>query len=635
MKTLITFFFIVGLFGAMGLHSPSEERLRDTAAGKIAEAYAADFHRFREEVDKLIEAADNPLDLALLRQQLAETRMAYKRVEFLFDYSKPYYNYLHINGAPLPKVDKEDANGDIVPPNGLQALDELVFSEEAVERQDHIEKLAAGLKRRADFIAQVHLPLPLSDAQVIEALRSGIVRVFTLGLTGFDTPGSGNAIPEAIASILSMEQAFLLFEESVKPKARSKYQEVERLFRRAYYLLDANQDFDSFSRLAFLKQAANPLYENLLDFQQLNGIETGKMSYHAQNYQARNLFDEDFLDTYFYSELSYLPLDNPASIALGKALFYDPLLSGNGEMSCATCHDPALAFADGLAKSKTNIPGKFTRRNSPTLIDATFASRFFWDMREVTLERQVAHVVDDTLEFNTDFYAIADKLRQSPTYSRLFEEAYGGIGKEDIYRRSISNALAAYVNTLRSFNSEFDRYVRNEISAYPEAAARGFNLFMGKAACGTCHFAPAFNGAVPPFYTETESEVLGVTLGFDTLNPQFDPDPGRAENGVRKDARPHYLNSFKTVTVRNVALTAPYMHNGSFNTLEEVMEFYNRGGGAGMGLDIPHQTLPPDPLNLTEREKADIIAFMHTLTDTSGLMVSKVVLPEVEGYPGR
>lgn len=635
MKTLITFFFIVGLFGAMGLHSPSEEGLRDTAAEKIAEAYAADFHRFREEVDKLIEAADNPLDLALLRQQLAETRMAYKRVEFLFDYSKPYYNYLHINGAPLPKVDKEDANGDIVPPNGLQALDELVFSEEAVERQDHIEKLAAGLKRRADFIAQVHLPLPLSDAQVIEALRSGIVRVFTLGLTGFDTPGSGNAIPEAIASILSMEQAFLLFEESVKPKARSKYQEVKRLFRRAFYLLDANQDFDSFSRLAFLKQAANPLYENLLDFQQLNGIETGKMSYHAQNYQARNLFDEDFLDTYFYSELSYLPLDNPASIALGKALFYDPLLSGNGEMSCATCHDPALAFADGLAKSKTNIPGKFTRRNSPTLIDATFASRFFWDMREVTLERQVAHVVDDTLEFNTDFYAIADKLRQSPTYSRLFEEAYGGIGKEDIYRRSISNALAAYVNTLRSFNSEFDRYVRNEISAYPEAAARGFDLFMGKAACGTCHFAPAFNGAVPPFYTETESEVLGVTLGFDTLNPQFDPDPGRAENGVRKDARPHYRNSFKTVTVRNAALTAPYMHNGSFNTLEEVMEFYNRGGGAGMGLDIPHQTLPPDPLNLTEREKADIIAFMHTLTDTSGLMVSKVVLPEVEGYPGR
>ncbi len=635
MKTLIPFLFIAGLFGAMGLHSPSEEGLRNTAAEKIAEAYAADFHQFREALEKLVEATDQPFNLSLLRQQLTEARIAYKRVEFLFDYTKPYYNYLHINGAPLPKVDKEDANGDIVPPNGLQALDELVFSEEAEEHQDHIEKLATDLKRRSDFIAQVHLPLPLSDAQAIEALRSGIVRVFTLGLAGFDTPGSGNAISEAMAGILSMEKAFLLFEDSVKPKARKKYQEVKRLYRHAYHLLAANQGFEDFGRLAFLKQAANPLYENLLDFQLLNGIETGKMKYHAQNYQARNLFDEDFLDTYFYSELSYLPLDNPASIALGKALFYDPILSGNGETSCATCHDPALAFTDGRAKSKTNVPGKFTRRNSPTLVDATFASRFFWDMREVTLERQVAHVVDDTLEFNTNFYEIADRLRQSPTYVRMFEEAYGGIGKEDIYRRSISNALAAYVNTLRSFNSEFDRYVRNEISVYPEAAARGFDLFMGKAACGTCHFAPAFNGTIPPFYTETESEVLGVTLGFDTLNPQFDPDPGRAKNGVRKDARPHYMNSFKTVTVRNAALTAPYMHNGSFQTLEEVMEFYNRGGGAGMGLDIPHQTLPPEPLNLTEREKADIIAFMHTLTDTSGLMVSKVVLPEVEGYPGR
>lgn len=141
---------------------------------------------------------------------------------------------------------------------------------------------------------------------------------------------------------------------------------------------------------------------------------------------------------------------------------------------------------------------------------------------------------------------------------------------------------------------------------------------MGKGACGTCHFAPVFNGTIPPFYTDSESEVLGVTMGFDKENPIKDTDPGRMTNGLTVDTKPYYENSFKTVSVRNVALTGPYMHNGLFNTLEEVLEFYNLGGGAGMGLDIKNQTLSDVPLNLTKQEIADIITFMETLTDTSG-----------------
>ena len=634
MKFFTVSFLLFGFFAVLGLRFPSagEMPLPD-AAQQITQAYTENFLLFQEETGKLAALTKGPYELPLLRRQVMETRYAFKRIEFLFDYSKPHYNYLHINGGPIPKVDKEDVNGDIVPPNGLQRLDELVFSEEAMAQPEEIEKLAGELKKSVDFIVKIHIPLYVAETQAIEALRSGIIRVFTLGLTGFDTPGSLNAVEEAMVSMQAMEQAFLFFESGVKPKAKRELQEVKKLYRKAYYLLAANKKFDTFDRLAFLKQAVNPLYSKLLDFQLHNGIATGPSSYHAQNYQSRNLFDEDFLDTYFYTELSYVPLDNPKAIALGKALFYDPILSKDGSLSCASCHDPSKAFTDGLPKSKTHVPGKFTRRNSPTLIDATFSSRYFWDLRELTLERQVAHVVHDTLEFNSDFREIAERLYQSATYVQLFEEVYGGIGKKDIYSRSISNALAAYVNSLTSFNSAFDRYARNESPSYPEAAARGFNLFMGKAACGTCHFAPVFNGTTPPFYTETESEVLGVTLGFDTLHPQADPDPGRAGNGLRKDARPHYVSSFKTVTVRNAALTAPYMHNGLFKTLEEVMEFYNRGGGAGMGLDIDNQSLSDAPLNLSEQEKGDIIAFLHTLTDTSGLTVDKVVLPEFEGHP--
>ncbi|MEP3380372.1 MAG: cytochrome c peroxidase, partial [Maribacter dokdonensis] len=200
-------------------------------------------------------------------------------------------------------------------------------------------------------------------------------------------------------------------------------------------------------------------------------------------------------------------------------------------------------------------------------------------------------------------------------YQKLFKAAYGGIVKNDINERSISNAIAAYVNSLKSFNSQFDKYVRNEINEYPESAKRGFNLFMGKGACGSCHFAPIFNGSVPPFYVESESEVLGVIQGFDSINPKLDEDLGRMKNGLKADNYPFFKNSFKTVSIRNIELTAPYMHNGSFLSLEEVLEFYNLGGGAGMGLPVENQTLSSAPLNLSKQEIKDIIAFMESLTD--------------------
>jgi cytochrome c peroxidase len=150
---------------------------------------------------------------------------------------------------------------------------------------------------------------------------------------------------------------------------------------------------------------------------------------------------------------------------------------------------------------------------------------------------------------------------------------------------------------------------------------------MGKAACATCHFAPVFNGTVPPFYIESESEVLGITVGLDSINPKLDDDLGRVANGMNLDKHWFFRNSFKTVTVRNIELTAPYMHNGSFNTLEEVIDFYNLGGGKGMGLNVENQTLSDAPLGLNRREKADLVAFLKTLTDTTGL--TQKTIPKV------
>ena len=187
--------------------------------------------------------------------------------------------------------------------------------------------------------------------------------------------------------------------------------------------------------------------------------------------------------------------------------------------------------------------------------------------------------------------------------------------------------MGAYVSSLVSFNSPFDKSLLKESSDLESNEINGFNIFMGKGMCATCHFPPTFSGLVPPYYNENESEVIGVP--YTIKAKEIDKDFGRALNGIPGEMSEIYKNSFKTVGLRNVAYTAPYMHNGVYNTLDEVMDFYNNGGGIGHGLDIPNQTLPFDSLNLNEDEIKDVIAFMQTLSDTIGLTSKPNKLPNI------
>jgi cytochrome c peroxidase len=166
--------------------------------------------------------------------------------------------------------------------------------------------------------------------------------------------------------------------------------------------------------------------------------------------------------------------------------------------------------------------------------------------------------------------------------------------------------LASYIRSLSQYDSKFDWYMQNKENFTPDEKA-GFNLFAGKAKCATCHFIPLTNGTVPPNFDRSESEILGVP----NKSKKLDGDLGKF---VITQAAIH-KHSFKTPTIRNITLTAPYMHNGVYNTLEEVIDFYNEGGGVGLGFDVPNQTLPEDKLNLSELEKKQLIAFMRTLTD--------------------
>lgn len=564
-----------------------------------------------------------------------QTRLAFKKIEFLLEYYDRDAVKKYINGAPLPTIEKHVPEIRVIEPSGLQVLDELVFGDAPVEEKEEIIAQVKDLQKYYAQTSAYQKGVRIDHRHVFEAVRQELIRIMALGVTGFDTPGSVNAIPEAMHSMTAIKDAMGVYVSLLKQKDAAFSEEFASVFAKAVQYLKDHNDFDTFDRLTFVKSYINPLYGKVRAAQQLLQVET---VYEATKtplptrYHADHIFSDDFLNEDYFANVNSEELSEKR-IELGRLLFFDPVLSNNNKFSCATCHQPDKAFTDGLDKSLAIKQGKKILRNAPTVINSVYSERYFYDLREPSLERQIRHVVVDSLEFNTDFFEIVDKLSQSETYKKLFAEAYADQPKYQLSKWSVSNALACYVVSLSSYNSPFDQYVRGERNDYPEAAKRGFNLFMGKAACGTCHFAPSFNGLVPPIYEESETEVLGVPATTDTINPQIDPDLGRMISTRPQDEAYFYAYSFKTPTVRNAALTAPYMHNGVYETMEEVIDFYNKGGGLGLGIDIPHQTLPGDPLNLNKQEVQDLIAFMETLTDTIGTIDIPVELPKFEGIP--
>lgn len=351
----------------------------------------------------------------------------------------------------------------------------------------------------------------------------------------------------------------------------------------------------------------------------------------AVNYRAQSLFDTSFLNYAFYSNL---PMQDPARekrVALGRTLFFDPIMSKDMSTSCGSCHQPEYGFAD--ASTKTSFGKVNADRNTPSLLYSVFSDTYFWDARETKLDRQMLHVVTNPHEFDTDITTILDRINQSNTYRALFLDAYSDYGAHALTQASITDALSNYISSLYAFNSPVDQYIRGEIGVLDTDVQAGFNLFMGKAACGSCHFAPTFNGTTPPLYQDTETEVLGVPVKPDTINAQIDPDQGRYVNNLPSDRAEFYRHSFKTPTVRNVALTAPYMHNGAYKTLDQVIDFYHRGGGDGIGAKLENQTLPFDNLELTETEKKQLVKFMEALTDNTSNFTEPTQLPQFENKP--
>lgn len=588
----------------------SEATVKELPSVGIQEQFEKDISSFIQSCDafeKSIEQASRATVVA----EFLQLRLEFKKMEFLIAHTDPQLFNQCLNGAPLPKVMQKVPDLSIIEPQGLQRIEEVVYTDnfDRKELMDLFKKFHFSMKQ----FEQSLNGRQLYDADVFESVRFGLIRLNTLNVTGFDAPANSDKVNRESIQILEGMKAvmsnYLEFTNEVNSS------ELLAIFDAGIQQLE-REDFDSFDHLSFLKNVINPLWKSTLMLQKELNVELPSLRSNLPkhiNYESDNLFAENFLNASTFGEFAEGD-ESQKNINLGRKLFFDPLLSGDGKMACASCHDPQKAFSDGLPTSRMNS-GASGMRNSPTLINAVYATRYFHDVRTDRLSLQMDHVVYNPDEFATDYDEMIAKLNQSEEYQALFQEVYGS---RKISKQFVTNAMSRYVSSLRSFNSDFDKYVRGETNTISESVKRGYNLFQGKAACATCHFAPTFAGVVPPFYDETETEVLGVPKLFKEPY-ELDNDPGRYANNIIMEKAPFYERSIKTPTLRNVALTGPYMHNGSFETLEEVIDFYDAGGGIGLGLDVPYQTLPSDSLKLTDQEKEDIIDFLEALTDTTGV----------------
>ncbi|MGH9874449.1 MAG: cytochrome-c peroxidase [Pyrinomonadaceae bacterium] len=354
-----------------------------------------------------------------------------------------------------------------------------------------------------------------------------------------------------------------------------------------------------------------------------------------------------------------IPRDNPitpAKVALGRALFFDKRLSSDGTLSCAACHDPANAFTDHRAAA-IGVSNRAGTRNAPTILNAMFSERLFWDGRAGSLEEQAKQPLINQFEMGMGNYdAVVERVAAIPEYRQRFQRVFKN---ERINIETIVTAIAAFERTQLSGNSPFDRFMAGDRSAITAAQKRGFELFKGKAKCVACH---SFS-SVSPFFTDFKFHNTGIVaknMSFEQLSQRasqvanskregsdnklknLTSKPPKADRQVEESApllahtegfaelgrylvtkEPKDLGAFKTPTLRDVELTTPYMHDGSEKTLIDVVRFYNRGGNANPKLDERMQ-----PLHLSDEQINELVEFMRALTSDDVLRLSQRAIPQ-------
>lgn len=556
---------------------------------------------------------DNPTQRDQIRLAIREARRQLKKTDFWLRYLDPL-QYKKLNG-PLPVEWETEVFEKFEKPykrEGAGLTLAWLYLEEQKPERDELLRLIeeSRLATRGYYHDSVAGNLKTFD-HFYFCNRLYLLNLAAIYTTGFECPDTESVIPELL---LTMQGAADIYESYNRSFPATKLSESFTDLHRKAIAFVATQptDYTRFNHFVFLRDYVNPMFGmNQQLMQQYGALSKSTMDY-ALNKQAPSIFNKALYEGQNSKGIYYNVSDEKvlASIdKLGKLLFYDPILSGNNERSCASCHKPTQFFTDTMQATSPQFDRKGALpRNTPSLINVNYNHLAMLDGAHISLQDQARSVMLSQLEMGGNEQEIVDKVQSCDQYKKAFVRLLSYTPQRpQLSFDHIISALTVYYTKFSNASAPFDRAMEKQ-QVLSEDAIAGFNLFMSKAQCATCHFVPQFNGVKPPFIG-SEFEVLGTPATADYKG--ISPDKGRY--GVNPASET--LHAFRTGSLRNIMHTAPYMHNGVFRTITEVIDFYDGGGGAGHGLQVSNQTLSSDSLHLTAREKQQLIAFLTSLDE--------------------
>lgn len=574
-----------------------------------------DFIEYQNELIEFVKGCkiDDEKNLNSIQRGIWQNRLKMKGLDFWLRYLEPL-SYKKING-PLPVEWETEVFEKFEKPyrrEGAGYTLAALYLEEPILAKDSLIHLLLSAQKASDVFLQDSITSQLSKPDHFYFCN----RLFLLNLaaiytTGFECPDPTKVIPELEHMLLSVQEIYKGFNQSYPSYALStSYLDLYR--QSIAFVKQQPKDITTFDHFVFLRDYVNPLFSLNQQFIREYDLNSKSVVDYSLNKNVNTIFSKQLYNAQNVKGI-YLRVYDQSTLAkieqLGKMLFYDPILSVNNQRSCASCHKPEQYFTDTLLAASLQLDAKNNLpRNSPSLINTPYNHLIMADGKHLGLQEQVKAVVSNSLEMGETEETSLKKVLSCKEYKTVLYDLLKVTPQEkEVTFEHLASAITFYYSKFSKSQALFDRAM-NKQAQMKEAEVRGFNLFMSKAQCATCHFVPQFNGVKPP-YVGSEFEVLGVPL--DTNYKSLSKDVGRY--GVNPAFETH--GAFRTGSLRNSDKTKPYMHNGVFTSMEQVIEFYNGGGGAGRGLTVPNQTLSSDSLGLSASEKQDMKLFLKSLNE--------------------
>jgi len=620
-------FFLVILILSAAIFCLSFNLKQKTEYKSLYATAVGDFRQQQSQLRKIITQADanSGNGRNKIKEQIRASRSKLKAIDFWLRYFEPIA-YKKING-PLPVEWETEVFEKYEPPYRRQGggitLAELSLDEEKVQKDSLLALIDTSLAALQTFEADSITTQLDTYHHFFLANRLYLLNLASIYTTGFECPDTSEIIPELRLMLSAVKNIYDNFNSNFSQTALSK-EYLEIYDKLTFFVNDQSTDFSLFDHFSFIKDFVNPLFRLNQQFINSYSVTTISLMDFSLDNNAASIFDKTLFSPQNTKGIFSLVEDENVLAEIkkiGKLLFYDPILSGNNKRSCVSCHKPTEFFTDTTLVTSFQFDGQQQLpRNTPSLVNAVFNHLVMYDGKHIALQGQAKDVIQNPVEMNSNEKELIKKLLSCKEYKDAFKKfAQYTPEEKEISLTHIVSAITYYYADFSSYYSPFDNAMNNKASlGNPEKI--GFNLFMSKAQCGTCHFIPQFNGVKPP-YVGSEFEVIGVPE--DSSYKKLSPDKGRhVINSVDE-----MMNAFRTGTVRNAARTKPYMHNGVFQTLDQVIDLYDAGGGAGKKLKIDNQTLSTDSLHLTKEEKNNLIAFIHSLNENVIFETPPVTLP--------